>query len=996
MAELVISAPDRPEQVVPLGAAPVHVGRAESCEAFIPELKASRRHLLVRVDVQGRVVAEDQGSSNGTWFRGPDGEQRFLRRVLQPGDELRIGETRLRLRDAPPPVAPAPADDAPLVSGTLHLQPATDAPAAPPPETAAAAPARPAPSREESVPAGPPSRNGLVRGLVICAAGLLALVAVEVFLGARADRQAHRRDAHAEALRVLDYADKGVAAFQRQRDAFAARYPDSPLLSNLDRMLDVLRQREEHQQHIQDQLNVLLGQLESVPPSEARLRLLQLGKELPGDASFARRIRSGLAHLDGLRAQSDREDLDALEKEARGLLAQGQPARAQRLVAAFEGTHDGMDAEVRTRWRALSTQVAGAVAKAGRVLEAAVEKEKDPARRRALMAAAWPGLAGTPEGVRIAERLRAAASRAAPRRETPPAGTPGTPGAPETPAPAPTKTDRLLERGKAAEALLHERAWTRARAALTDLVRSSPKGRLRAEWQERLGEVDQVLGLVRAFSDEVATAKHKPRRKLSDGTWRIAAADEKGVSLESMAHGSSRRTWKGMPAADVLALLTPSRLDLAQRHAVALLAANVGDRGAFVRALLPIYEKGGDLAATNALVARHLYGRGDVPAGGYSAYKGEILDAEGVHRRKTQERIAFLRGEAARLLTEVAKEPAFRKLAKLRALRGELDKRRRHALLAIFDTVHYPYPHARDDGSYWIVQNEIDGRIKAVKEIWDDELHVKIDRAGKLGKLLDAWDAALQELEIKKVPVADLRRKMAAYAMYVTGRVLNVRDFYRTPEEKELFAYNRWVLDVYNPARTEVVREPERQQIAITNAYRMMMGYTAVVTPGPAPYPSITKDNVVQILDQGKVDKMTPLRAVRIDNRLVLSARGHSEDMSKRGYFAHAAPANPATGEGPTMPHDRMQAQGYVGWGYSENIAMSPSPQQAHVMWLHSSGHHRNILSGWMDMGAGVGGRNFTQNFGNGGGDKPVIRPDTGIHAPAGRAPGGARARPGR
>ena len=116
--------------------------------------------------------------------------------------------------------------------------------------------------------------------------------------------------------------------------------------------------------------------------------------------------------------------------------------------------------------------------------------------------------------------------------------------------------------------------------------------------------------------------------------------------------------------------------------------------------------------------------------------------------------------------------------------------------------------------------------------------------------------------------------------------------------------------------------------------------------------------------------------------------------MTRRGFFAHQAPPNPATGEGPTGPADRMQKQGYFGWGYSENIAMSASPTQAHVMWLHSSGHHRNILRGWTDLGSGVAGRDFTQNFGNGGGGKaghPARYED-----PRGeRSPGGGRGRPG-
>jgi hypothetical protein len=46
-------------------------------------------------------------------------------------------------------------------------------------------------------------------------------------------------------------------------------------------------------------------------------------------------------------------------------------------------------------------------------------------------------------------------------------------------------------------------------------------------------------------------------------------------------------------------------------------------------------------------------------------------------------------------------------------------------------------------------------------------------------------------------------------------------------------------------------------------------------------------------------------------------------------------------------------------------------------MWVHSSGHQRNILSLWTDQGVGQAGRLWTQNYGTGGGDKPVIPGET-------------------
>ena len=92
-----IEAPDQPPREVQLDREAV-VGREESCELFIPEKKASRRHLaFMPGPVAGSWIAQDLGSANGTWH----GEQRLMRRVLSEGDTLRIGDTTLTILDLP-------------------------------------------------------------------------------------------------------------------------------------------------------------------------------------------------------------------------------------------------------------------------------------------------------------------------------------------------------------------------------------------------------------------------------------------------------------------------------------------------------------------------------------------------------------------------------------------------------------------------------------------------------------------------------------------------------------------------------------------------------------------------------------------------------------------------------------------------------------------------------------------------------------------------------
>jgi uncharacterized protein YkwD len=102
--------------------------------------------------------------------------------------------------------------------------------------------------------------------------------------------------------------------------------------------------------------------------------------------------------------------------------------------------------------------------------------------------------------------------------------------------------------------------------------------------------------------------------------------------------------------------------------------------------------------------------------------------------------------------------------------------------------------------------------------------------------------------------------------------------------------------------------------------------------------------------------------ALRIDSRLVTSARAHSREMAASNYFNHASP----TGE---SPWDRMEAAGYSNGG-AENIARGyQTAAEAVREWMASSGHRRNILDCRLlatGVGVSLGGNGpwWTQDFG--------------------------------
>jgi uncharacterized protein YkwD len=104
--------------------------------------------------------------------------------------------------------------------------------------------------------------------------------------------------------------------------------------------------------------------------------------------------------------------------------------------------------------------------------------------------------------------------------------------------------------------------------------------------------------------------------------------------------------------------------------------------------------------------------------------------------------------------------------------------------------------------------------------------------------------------------------------------------------------------------------------------------------------------------------------ALRVDDRLVTAARGHSADMAARNYFDHTTP------EGVTFAR-RITRAGYRWSGAAENIAKG-QPDAVSVMkaWMNSPGHRANILNcGYKDVGVGLAYDAhhtplWTQNFG--------------------------------
>ena len=122
----------------PLVRSSISIGRSPACDVAVQDPRVSRRHAELRLQEQGWVIA-DQGSSHGTLVNGV---RLTAPSEVLPGDEIRLGNSTIRLIEhGPPTISPIPIDRpastayrpqvAPADSGTGWTAAFQEAPQAP-------------------------------------------------------------------------------------------------------------------------------------------------------------------------------------------------------------------------------------------------------------------------------------------------------------------------------------------------------------------------------------------------------------------------------------------------------------------------------------------------------------------------------------------------------------------------------------------------------------------------------------------------------------------------------------------------------------------------------------------------------------------------------------------------------------------------------------------------------------------------------------------------
>ncbi|MCK6461936.1 MAG: CAP domain-containing protein, partial [Planctomycetes bacterium] len=443
------------------------------------------------------------------------------------------------------------------------------------------------------------------------------------------------------------------------------------------------------------------------------------------------------------------------------------------------------------------------------------------------------------------------------------------------------------------------------------------------ELDARAGECEAAAAL------QAATVAALSKGDLPKGQlrkrWRVIAGGAEGVKVASRGEEQDF-AWAAMPAELHLALLEVHAGGVPRGWlGQAAVAHAVGSPPDMIAALARAYEDEAARPAVDAFVSARVR-KEPLPEGGYVVHEGELLLRKEFLRRQEEQQIAALTAQLERAYGAIRGDAAFGKLEKLRKRKDELDAARTFALDLIFDEQKYFYPYRGTgrDGEYQKVQQEVDRRVQAVEEIWGDRTTVSVKASAELDRALKQFEEAAAGLSRFLVDVDEKAGEIGFLRSYV-GRKFDLQTFYRTPEERELLAYTREVME-WNPTVKGDITETEREQVRVTNLYRIMFGR----------------------------------QPVRIAEKLVLSSRGHCEEMSRLGYFGHFSPT-----PGRKTPWERMKLQGYD-FGVSENcIQGQTNPVGAHIGWCHSSGHHRNILMPpWTEMGTGHYGSLMTQNYG--------------------------------
>ncbi len=988
---------------IPDGQEKIRIGRGETCDIRLDELRASREHCeIVRIPAGWKLV--DLESRNGTKVNGLGVNTHLLR----PDDKVEIGRSQIVFLGAEgaAPRAPVPRPvSAPRAESSQ------------PPLRGASAPLRPVPAEipepvggtvfmSRPAPAPERVRGGVGRILTLGAAAAALLAAVGIGASVWSGWQ-QRQEEEAIWRRARDAEDAAgppgsagrTAGLRAARDLYrklSKTYPGSPQRAAAESAEERLDREVSAGDTVEKRIAAIEGDRKALAPTRTRIsdwrgRAQALLAETKEPETVAR-LRDMLAVLDAQSAKLDEEDVAAAE----GLVAADESRKefgaALARLAPLASRDPPLPAALSARVAAVRKRVTDAAEASlqNDVLAEAdllIEQEKYAEARAVLERAAlrYRGV----EKCEVAAAIKLHVVNIC---------LSGTMNRREAESYFKERED-VLKTAVEAEQATRERRFADAIGIYKKIVEASDLRDVKVEFERKIEDLRVQEALwTRLRRDSAAGALASKTLAIGSGAGAaratVSGATDDAVIL-SVSGGTVRKKWAALTEDELLALLGLAAGPGDDQVALALFAHVAGRAEEAERILCALCERepvrGADL---HLLVSR--LRKEPLPSGGYVLHGGRFVSAAEKRRLEASEAlealvervrkarradlpgaVAALKGQPGGLEQAVAELKArvvrHREALEadvgflrdenepVRKLRAELDDRRKLALTYIWDVSKYPDKKTADPGFYSKAQQEVDERVLAVKKSWESPIlttRVIPPRAAETAREMKEAVDLLASLDPAVKPSEHLTHDpdyLAAFA----GKRLSVQDLATKLVEERLHAYNARILE-QNEREKWLATDVERKQVAITNEYRRTMAF------GPA-----------RGEGTGEPRLDVYLTAVRVDDRLVLCARGHSERMaSGNEEFDHFEKKDPKR----HSPNDRAALAGYVGGNISENIHWGHGdPGSAHVSWLHSAGHHRNILNPqWRVLGSGVSGVYWTQNFGS------VLQEPKAASAPAG------------
>ena len=966
---------------VPLPDARVTIGTAPEADLRLTCDGVSKLHCRIEPLGDGRWRLRDLGSSRETLVNGVATKQVSLK----PGDRIQVGVATIHFAVAagapvipkavaPKAVAPKTAAVSAVTPDAVPARSASAQPAAAP--SSRKAPAAPADEAAHIPAAGPKSsaraeggrkqKSRLLGPIVMLAAAAAAAFVLAHFLGqGETDPQALAEREYKSAVELLAAGKEDEAR---------------PILEQLARngRAGIVRERAKRRlRHLSGVEHQAERELESLwsqrfdltPATLAQQKSLFVEEYGPDSAvefdAFAERVA---------RAKQDwyTQFEQVADYEVKELLAAGQFDEALEYWRRFKTrAPSAIDVTELVAQGRLNVESA-----AKRGLDELLREGRRVVKRSGPVAATryLQGLLPRYRGTAVEGQLRQSIKEfeaLQPKPEpipvpTPPTETPGT-----EPGPGPQPTPGIDFATLEATVARHVADWQYPKAMeAIRAVGPLPEGERTSVWNQRLEDLARAD---KAFVALIAHINDQPDRYR-----RIPITDRMKASLVKASRetldaavrgGSTRQKWSQSPKGMLAEL---ARRRAAKGDEAVDLACLFRVRGDSENAETFLYKgghTGADTAPLFTLLARW---RGEsIPEGGYVEHEERWVTPERrafllrearisellvqVSDKKADKRQAaykelFEIGEpaAARfqeqlatrrlaLIDEIANSKSFKGSKYKTKLFSALKQRRAAALQLIYDASAYPYPNPGKKN-----QKNVEMLVDRVREVWERPFD-----------LISAWDPKLKEelqvmTEVDEVLVRldpDYRPDLDVLKKRI-NKSIDMPGF--TPDSSSASGrtYSLKVM-AFNESLDTTATEQEKDNTRAVNEYRMMMG----------------------------------LLAVKIEERLLRGARGHSKHMREKRYFAHNVPPPHANGTNRT-PGIRAKVQGYGG-GVGENIAMGPSTGRgAFWAWFGSSGHHRNMLGQrWTEMGCGRSRNYFTQLFGAAGG-KSLSTPDK-LPAPA-------------